>query len=259
MIDSWRPADVPNPLRVSFISDLHLLADRSLGPDADPIIAQSLRDVDLCVWGGDLFDFRWTRQPMQPSVDWAIDWLGRWAEEYPDVRFLYLFGNHDVHEPFREAIDRFAAGHDAYETPRQIVRIGDTMMLHGDAMIGHRVAGRFDDYRRSWAARRPAPAWQNRWYAAAVTLRLHRAAAAAGHRNRITCEHLHRYLQRHDPGGWRRTGRVVFGHTHRRLAGYRHRGRSYYNPGAGIRHVPFAPVRLEVDQTAERREPPGDA
>ncbi len=246
MIDSWVPPAGQNTTRVTFISDLHLLADRSLGPAADPIIADSLRDADLCVWGGDLFDFRWTRQRIEPSIDWAINWLRRWSAEFPDTRFLYLFGNHDVHEPFRVALNRFADQHPNYETPREIVRVGDTIFLHGDAVIGHRADDRFDAYRRSWAARPPAPRWRNRWYDAAVGLRLHRAAAAAGHRHRMTCEHLHRYLQRHDADAFEQTRRVVFGHTHRRLDRYHHRGREYYNPGAAIRHVPFAPVRLGV-------------
>ena len=247
MIERWHPQSGQSSVQVTFVSDLHLLANRSLGPATDSIIAGALKDADLCVWGGDLFDFRWTRRSIGESVHWAIEWLRGWASQFPKVQFAYLYGNHDVHAPFREALNHWTFQGGTCHPPREILHVGDTLFLHGDVMVGHHQTEKFHAYRESWAGRQPASRWHDYFYEIAVSSRIHRAAAATGHPHRTSLKHLDRYLSRIDPESFRRTRRVVFGHTHRLLRGRPYRDRLYYNPGAAIRHVPFEPVQMTID------------
>ena len=44
--------------RLTFVSDLHLFSSRSNASEHHDLIGRAIDQSDLCVWGGDLFDFR---------------------------------------------------------------------------------------------------------------------------------------------------------------------------------------------------------
>jgi UDP-2,3-diacylglucosamine hydrolase len=68
----------------------------------------------------------------------------------------------------------------------------------------------------------------------------------AVHRRRATCIRLLHWMHQQPYQATEGVSRVVFGHTHRKLDGYRVAGIEFFNGGATIRHVPFAPVVLDL-------------
>ena len=246
----WKPEETS--LRTTFISDLHLFSNRSSAVRWHDRMEASVAGSDLCIWGGDLFDFRWATVPDR-SVDAAFDFLNRFADRHPRVRFLYLSGNHDAHHEFRDRMPCFIEGLPNFVGYGDAFRFGQTLWLHGDVIEGGRKHDGFLRYRRSWGDKPPAKPWMSGVYDAAVATRLHRAVAAAGHPQRFTCRKLHRWVRRQPKLNDIR--RVVFGHTHRLIRGTRYRDLRFYNGGAAIRHVAFEPIELTVSRPSPGTAP----
>lgn len=248
MITHW--TGDPNARSLSFISDLHLFSNRCNAAEHADLIHDSIAQADLCIWGGDLFDFRWSRMPTEvASVARAIDWLDDWYDRFPTKQFIYLDGNHDAHPPFKRALANWARDRDRFQCGLDCVRIGDTLLLHGDVIEGNGSLDAFSDYRGRWENKSIASNVASNVYDMAVAARVHKAAAMAVHRRRATCIRLLRWLHQQSVEGKEGIRRIVFGHTHRRINGYRVRGVEFFNGGAAIRHVPFHPVMLHLDQT----------
>src|SRR6056297_1750871 len=52
--------DLGNPLTIAFISDLHLLSSRHDYARHAASVRRAIESCDVCIWGGDLFDFHWS-------------------------------------------------------------------------------------------------------------------------------------------------------------------------------------------------------
>ncbi len=220
------------------------------------------------MWGGDLFDFCWSCEGDGPkSRELAIEWLDRWKREFPEKTFVYLTGNHDAQTEFQDALAEWAGGSGqargaSLQHPRlsiepaavhvglDAIRIGDCLMVHGDVIEAGGIDAGLAAYRSRWqhdrtGTHRP-PTIRNSLYNVAVNARLHLATAGVAHRRKNSCLRLLRWT-RNQPD-WVDDGvrRIVFGHTHRRLRGVRIAGYEFYNGGATIKHVPFAPIVLET-------------
>ena len=249
MIEIW-PAE-RDVRRLTFISDLHLFSNRCNVREHHSLIESSIEKSDTCIWGGDLFDFRWSRlQNEDVSVTRALEWLSDWCERFPGKQFIYLHGNHDAHEPFSEALHEWAVGKKQFACDLNCIRIKDTLFLHGDVIEGKGSQEDFAAYRGRWQNKPVASKVASGFYDVAIAARAHKAAAMAAHRRKSTCLRLLHWLhQQPDPST---TGlrRIVFGHTHRRIDGYRLEEIEFFNGGAAIRHVPFAPVMLSFDPSS---------
>jgi UDP-2,3-diacylglucosamine pyrophosphatase LpxH len=232
------------PQRLVFISDLHLQSSRSCAEQHRELIAKSISAVDMCVWGGDLFDFRWSRYG-ETAIDHAIDWLETWYQQFPHVQFVFLTGNHDAHAPFAEALSAYSMDRDRFHADLECLRVGDTLLLHGDVIEGDGSTEAFLKYRSDWEGKPVAGSAANRAYDIAIAARLHRAAAMAAHRKRSTSIRLLRWLSHQPEALSDGVERIVFGHTHRRIDGESVGGVTFYNGGAAIRHLPFHPVTIE--------------
>lgn len=244
MIWQWPSERIPQ--RVVFISDLHLFSGRCNVEEHQLAIEQAVDWSELCVWGGDLFDFRWSRLSNEATtVDRAIGWLEDWCERYPETSFAFLQGNHDVHASFANRLQAWARDTPQFVSGLECLRIGDTLMLHGDVIEGNGSSEAFWEYRNRWSGRPPASRVQHRAYDVAIAARLHRAVATAAHSNRRTCLRLLRWMHAQPEAAVAGVSRVVFGHTHRMMSGRRVRGVQFFNGGATIRHVPFSPVALD--------------
>lgn len=248
MIHTW-PEDA-EPERLTFISDLHLFSSRSNAGQYESLIEESVDWSDLCVWGGDLFDFRWSQAGNgEATINLALRWLGDWCERFPDKQFIFLLGNHDAHAPFGEALRQRFADHPKFFGGVDSVRIRDTLFVHGDVIEGDGSAQAFDQYRERWSNKPEAGPLQHRAYDAAVAARLHRAVATAAHRKRRTCLRLLRWMHRQPHDRVQGVRQIVFGHTHRQIHGLWVDGVRFYNGGATIRHVPFSPVKIEFEES----------
>ncbi|EMI19773.1 hypothetical protein RMSM_03301 [Rhodopirellula maiorica SM1] len=85
------------PKQAVFISDLHLMSTRSTAEQHHTQIASLIERNEMVVWGGDLFDFRWSRFSSEvEAVDFSLDYLQQWRNEYPEKQFVFLCGNHDA-------------------------------------------------------------------------------------------------------------------------------------------------------------------
>lgn len=234
-------------LKVCFVSDLHLLSRRSTGLQNRDVIAAAISASGLCVWGGDLFDLRWSTLPPHESIAFAMQWLDSWRNQFPNVRFAYLFGNHDCDPDFRVALARWnqhlADQQKLVVDPCDVLRIGGHLFFHGDVIERGATAEGFLTYRQQWSQKQPAAEWRNRLYDVAVAGRLHRGVAAVAHRNNSVCRKLARWT-RANFGDLIHT--VVFGHTHRRIIAEVVDGITFYNGGAAIRHIDFSPVQVTV-------------
>lgn len=246
MIHSWdnqRPVDT-----LTFISDLHLFSSRSNAEQHRQLIAASIEASDLCVWGGDLFDFRWSRLGNEgKSVDQAIQWLEDWYRQFPTKQFVYLDGNHDAHLVFSRQLAQWSSERERFRCGLDCLRVGQTLMLHGDVIEGRGCPDRFSRYRQKWQEKPVAGAYANRIYDAAVAARAHRAAAAATHRHRNTCLRLLHWMHTQPSDATAGVQQIVFGHTHRRIDALRVDGIQFFNGGAAIQHVPFKPVCLLIE------------
>lgn len=290
---------------VAFVSDLHLFSSRCDYDRHAAAVGRAIEGSDICVWGGDLFDFCWSQVgDLERSRRQAVEWLEHWRKRFPDKVFVYLNGNHDAQEAFQEDLrnwasranphageslvvggdgspDRLVARPGSVHVGWDAIRLADTVLVHGDVIVGGGSAEALATYRSRWehgpkaehgvkgvkgeraaqeSARRFAgsgPALRrepangklrNGLYDAAVATRLHLAAAGVAHRRRNVCLRLLRWIR--DQPGWlhQDVGRVVFGHTHRRMHGVEVGGTLFFNGGAAVRHVPFDPVVITVGQ-----------
>ena len=249
MIDHW-PADRPVQ-RLAFVSDLHLFSNRCNVNEHHGLIESSIAQADICIWGGDLFDFRWSRlEDESMAVMQALNWLDDWYERFPEKHFVYLHGNHDAHGVFSRAMIQWAADRSRFEFDLNAMRIKDTLFLHGDVIEGKGNLDTFAEYRGRWKMKPVASRVASGFYDVAIAARVHKAAAMAAHRRKATCLQLLRWMHGQPSESIAGIRRIVFGHTHRRIDGYRLEGIEFFNGGATIRHVPFAPVMIEFDQDA---------
>lgn len=250
MIRDWTELSLGKssaPERVAFVSDLHLFSNRSAYDDHHDAIVEVVRWADTVIWGGDLFDFRWSRLATADlATESAIDWLARWWSEYPGSRFVYLRGNHDVHLPFQAALAEWATDRERFDAGLDALQIADVLFLHGDVIEKGGSERGFDRYRRKWSGKRRAGNWHDQAYQAAVSLRIHVATAQLAHPPKRTCRRLARWIRANRRDDLPTIRRVVFGHTHSRIDGWEHADMLFYNGGAAIRHVGFQPVRLEI-------------
>ncbi len=215
------------------------------------LIHNAVRDCDLCVWGGDLFDFRWSRlKDDQTAIDQAIGWLDDWYHRFPEVRFVFLDGNHDAHAGFSARLAAWSQGRDRFQSGLDCLRVEDTLLLHGDVIEGGGAPNAFADYRERWSDKPSASRMASGVYDLAIATRAHRAAALAVHRKRSTCLRLMRWMHRQPGHSTEGVRRIVFGHTHRRINALRIQGIEFHNGGAAIRHVPFSPVNLQLRDPA---------
>ncbi|MGB7347232.1 MAG: metallophosphoesterase [Pirellulaceae bacterium] len=230
-----------------FISDLHCFSSRSTAAQHDRLIGQVIERSDVCVWGGDLFDFRWSQLGHEDeSIAVALQWLERFYQNFPSKQFVFLSGNHDAHQAFVQQLHQWALPKERFQCGLDALITGDTLFLHGDVIEGGGSDLAFSSYRRSWQNKPIAKPHASKLYDAAVRARLHNAVAFSAHRRRRTCQRLIRWIDRQDAQLIRPVRRVVFGHTHRRIDCYQMSGFEFYNGGAAIKHVKFHPVELTV-------------
>jgi UDP-2,3-diacylglucosamine pyrophosphatase LpxH len=236
-----------SPQRITFLADLHLFSARSTANLHEDSMVAMARQSEMVVFGGDLFDFRWSRVGnANQTAKSAVHWLERFMGRVGPRPFLYLYGNHDGDAELRQALQDLESRRQDFRIAGDLLRVGDTAFLHGDVIEGRGCSTAFQEYRDRWADKRQASHAQSRAYDAAVALRVHRLAAAVVHRRTQTFQHLLVYLRSKHCGPAEGVKRVVFGHTHRFMSGRPFAGVRFFNPGATVRGIPFQPVVLDM-------------
>ncbi|MEN6451028.1 MAG: metallophosphoesterase [Thermoguttaceae bacterium] len=222
-----------------FVSDLHLLANRSAAPRYREQIVRAASRAEIFVLGGDIFDFRWAGMPIVRSVGRAVQWLLDLTSACPDCQFHLVLGNHDYHQVFIDRLVRLERQVPNLSWHRYYVRLGNSIFLHGDVAGRRMNARRLAEARDQWLDQRRRGPFLSRLYDVVVLTRLHKPVAHLVYSKRIVVQRVLSYLESIGQGPRDGVRDVYFGHTHRRLSNYRYRGLQFHNGGAPIKGMKF--------------------
>jgi UDP-2,3-diacylglucosamine hydrolase len=210
-------------------------------------IEAACRDSQLIILGGDIFDFRWaTLGGHLATLRAGRCWLNDLLKKNSHARVVYILGNHDSHPDMQELLDDVAAKSHRLEWYAESYQVADCLFCHGDILDAGGRAG-LADYRRKFHDERPASRAAHHAYEVAVAMRLHRTIPTLFHRPRATCAKLSELLQLSPQGDHAPVQRVFFGHTHVPIYELPLGSIQFFNPGAALRHLNFAPITFEVD------------
>ncbi len=236
-----------------------MFARRSRANDHTEAIHAAARTARTFVFGGDIFDFRWTTLSSIPAtVKAATHWLSQLAPQHPSCEFHFVLGNHDYHEEFLPSLADLCESIPNLACHPFYLRLGNSLFLHGDVADEPMTAEAFHERRRSNLRHTKRGPASNLLYDAVVQARLHRLAATLRYRTRDVAQRILDYAEQlgHGPGSG--LSNVYFGHTHRALSNYEFGGLRFHNGGAPIKGVPFRIVKTEAELDsglADRRTP----
>ena len=235
-------------MRVCVLSDLHVFCGRSRAESYSEAIDNAIGRADRCVLAGDIFDFRWTVYPtIEETAEQAVRWLDSLVKRFPQCHFHYVLGNHDCVQAFLEVLLPRAEELPNLDIHEHGVRIGDTLVIHGDAV--HRLMTHADylEFRRRWRTDQKKGPWINRLYSLSSAIRftqmLHRLAFPTSR----TLDRLLAYLDAVGEGPETGVRTVCFGHTHLAIHNRLHRGVCFHNAGAAMPGLRFGVIELDIE------------
>ena len=231
------------PSKICFTSDLHLFSNRSNAEQYLPALKQLAQRSDVFVFGGDIFDFKWSQyQSFKEGVNKSLDWLNAFMSDCPDTRFQYLIGNHDCVVEFVQAAEQLGTGNLEVE-PYYLIH-GETLFMHGDVIDAGGTQQGLELCRDRWQHGQPKGKIPNAIYDAAIAMGLHHTAARRLNAPAKVYELLNRYLI--DIREKSRINTVVYGHTHWKND-FSMESIRFRNGGAAIKGLPFEPVVVQID------------
>jgi UDP-2,3-diacylglucosamine hydrolase len=232
---------------VCAVSDLHLFCTRSEGHLHQEALDQAIRETDVCVLNGDIFDFRWSVfESMERTVREAMKWLDALVSRHPDRRFFYVFGNHDSVRPFINAAERYAQRAGNLACRHDVLRLSDAVFLHGDVADRKMTQAEFEAARKVWHFDRKRGRIVNHAYDLAFFLGAHRTIPRMVFPHEVVAERLVHYLEDIGHGPDSGVTDVYYGHTHVAVRDYRYRGVRFHNSGAPMPKLGFSIIRAEV-------------
>jgi UDP-2,3-diacylglucosamine hydrolase len=218
-----------------------MFAERSECGGYMPDIERMVRDSDLVVLNGDVFDFRWSTIPSTSvTIARAVEWLEYLCSLSPRCTVAYVLGNHDALRPLTVELARLAESRERFCWYPTHARFGNALFLHGDTAVG----GRHSPLdRRLRDTPTDTGATYRACYRLAIRMRLHvlvsRLLSDGG-----VCRGIWRSLR--ESGGTVLDGvdHVYFGHTHAPFAEHVHGGVRFHNTGSAIKRLEFRPMRF---------------
>lgn len=232
--------------KACFFSDLHLFANRSRGARHLDAIREVANRSQLCVLGGDIFDFKWSTLPSgNHTVDAAVAWLRDLSASVPHCRMHFLLGNHDYHPGLIEQLPRLAQELPNFEWERFFLRQGNVMFLHGD-VADRKMTAQLLEQRRLKFCHEPRGAAHHRAYDLIVNTHVHAVLPRAVYPKRIVARRILSYLENIGHGPETGLQHVYFGHTHRAVNGYAHAGVEFHNGGAPIGRARYQILELDI-------------
>jgi UDP-2,3-diacylglucosamine pyrophosphatase LpxH len=231
---------------VCFVSDLHLFARRSTAEyHVDDIVAVA-NGSDICVLGGDIFDFRWSTLPSEEATaEAAVQWLREFNEKTNACTVHFLMGNHDDHPLLLKHLPELERQAETFEWSRFFYRLGNTVFLHGDVADRTMTAACLEKQRQQFHHGRRSE-MHHRLYDIAVKAQLHRITPPAVYPCKKVTKRILNYLIQIGHGPETGVEHVCFGHTHRPVDNYRLGGVTFHNCGAPIGKAPFRILTRDV-------------
>jgi UDP-2,3-diacylglucosamine pyrophosphatase LpxH len=222
-----------------FVSDLHLLANRSDAHRYLDEISRTASRAEAFVLGGDTFDFRWSRIPILKALDRASHWLEELAFSCPGCQFHLVLGNHDYHQAFIDRLGELERRIPNLAWHRYYVRLGSSVFLHGDVANREMDAQMLADSRDKWLDKERRGPLANILYDMVVMARRHKPMPHLIFAKRIVVRRILRYLESIGQGPGNGVRDVYFGHTHKKLSAYHYHGLTFHNGGAPIKGLKF--------------------
>jgi UDP-2,3-diacylglucosamine hydrolase len=236
-------------MRGLVISDLHLMARRSVGEEMLGRIAPQIRSCEALVLNGDTFDFRWsTHREEARSIAAALERMECLLDEMDGRALHFIHGNHDCLHAFCEGLRELGRSRENLHVHDHILRLGGHVFLHGDCANRRMDPAALAAFRESWAADKPRGAFGSALYAAADLTGLSLAFHRGYFRRETTVKRVAHYLDAALPEWRELAGDCYFGHTHLPFRGHRHEGVDFHNTGSAIRGMGFQPMEFEWEE-----------
>ncbi len=233
--------------RVSFASDLHLLSRRSTADRHLARLHEAAERSSDFVLGGDIFDFKWSTLPtLDAALEAAERWLCELAEANPNCRFHFLLGNHDYHPALIQRLPALASRLPNFAWEHFVLRMGDTIFLHGDVADRHSCTQSLLEARRSGFRHESLSRMHHGAYQMVVRSHLHRLIPQAVYPRKRVAKRILHYLRNIGLGPDTGIRRVCFGHTHRIMLGFEHDGVQFFNGGAPIGLARFHVLEFDI-------------
>ncbi|WP_417849923.1 metallophosphoesterase [Thalassoglobus sp.] len=232
--------------KICFVADLHMFARRSSAERYQDQIIKTARESELCILGGDIFDFRWSKYLTEDeTAHAAVEWLREFDYQTNHCQVHFLLGNHDDHPELLERLPFLEQEMKTFEWSRYYYRLGDSLFLHGD-VADKTMSAACLKLQREQFAHGSRTELHNRLYDVAIKAQLHRLAPPAVYPCKRVAKRILKYME--NIGHGRETGikHVYFGHTHRPMDHYLYQGIHFHNGGAPIGDAPFRILQRTV-------------
>ena len=232
--------------KVCFVSDLHLLSQRSVADQHNTELRLAAKRSDVFVLGGDIFDFKWSKlATAKASFAYARKWVEDFVHPFPQVKFHYLLGNHDCCQPFVKELELIEKSVSNFQVNPNTLQIGTSVFLHGDVVHGPPTQAALETKRRKWALKSRKGPVKNALYDLVTATRIHRFLARTLNPSNKLASKLLMYLEAtgHDVGS---INDVYFGHTHWNTE-FDFQGVRFHNGGAAIRGLSFRWIEFEIE------------
>lgn len=240
------------PMRGLVVSDLHLLAKRSIGESLFNGIRPMLDRCDTLILNGDTFDFRWsTLRNEADSIAAAIHWLDQRLESMEGRNLHFIHGNHDCLHGFRDSLKPLAEKWPNLHLHDDILRLGDRIFLHGDCANRKMDTPELAESRENWAADKPRCAFSAMLYKIADVSGLSWSFHRCYFPRNVAVARVAHYLDKALPD-WREfASDCYFGHTHIPFHDHCHGHINFHNTGSGIRGMGFQPMEFDYHEITQ--------
>lgn len=238
------------PIRGLVISDLHLLARRSVGDSLLDSMEPQLENCEVLVLNGDTFDFRWSMlRSEEASITAAIKWLEERIGRMDGRDLHFVLGNHDCIRAFCDGLGSLREKWPNFHVHEYTLRLGNQIFLHGDCANRKMNHPELARTRLGWAHDKPRGSFSAALYAMAdltgMSLAFHRCYFP---RNVVVARVAH-HLDDTLPDWRDNASDCYFGHTHMPFRDHRHEGVLFHNTGSAIRGMGFQPIEFEFENT----------
>ena len=230
------------------ISDLHLLAKRSVGESLLEEIEHQLEQCDVLVLNGDTFDFRWsTLREEEASIAAAVEWVEELLSRMEGRKLHFIYGNHDCLGAFREELEPLATTRSNLQVHEYLLQLGDQLFLHGDCANRRMDVAAMAAFRAGWANDKPRGKVSAAMYdvvdKTGLCWQFHRRYFPQG----ITVGRVAHYLESALPKWKEEVEDCYFGHTHLPFRDHEHEGVRFHNTGSGICGMGFEPLKFKFE------------
>ncbi len=228
-------------------SDLHMFSTRSHAHEIMGALHEAMRDADVLILNGDIFDFRWSfLSTIQETVESSVGWLEELVQRYPDRQIHFILGNHDCHHEFLAAMDSLSCRTPSFSWHEVYLRMGNALFTHGDCLHKSRNAPGMSDYRKTWGQVKKRGPTQAAFYEMVDETGITHAAPRLYFWKARVAKGIVRYLNAMDPYILDGVEHIFVGHTHVPFTDFKYEGKTFHNTGSAMAKGGFNPLAFAI-------------